>query len=94
MANFIALKAARDHRAGWSVRTDGLAGGPQLALYMSTETHVVSERAGDMLGIGTRGVRKIPVDDGWRIRMDLLREQLQRDRDEGIRPFAVVASAT
>jgi aromatic-L-amino-acid decarboxylase len=93
MANFIALKAARDHRAGWSVRTDGLAGGPQLALYMSTETHVVSERAGDMLGIGTRGVRKIPVDDGWRIRMDLLREQLQRDRDEGIHPFAVVASA-
>jgi len=93
MANFIALKAARDHRAGWSVRTDGLAGGPPLALYMSTETHVVSERAGDMLGIGTRGVRKIPVDEAWRIRMDLLRGQLARDRDEGVRPVAVVASA-
>ena len=53
MANFIGLKAARDHRAGWNVRRDGVAGGPPLTLYMSTETHVVSSRGADMLGIGT-----------------------------------------
>ena len=30
MANFIALKTARDHRAGWDVRREGVAAGPPL----------------------------------------------------------------
>jgi glutamate/tyrosine decarboxylase-like PLP-dependent enzyme len=93
MANFIGLKAARDHRAGWNVRTDGVAAGPQLVLYLSTETHVVSDRAADMLGVGQNNVRHIPVDDGYRIRVGALRDQIARDRDAGLRPFAVVGTA-
>ena len=93
MANFVGLKAARDHKAGWNVRTDGVMGGPRLAMYMSEETHLVSERAADMLGVGTEQLRKIPVDDRFRIRMDLLREAITADRAAGMRPFAVVGSA-
>ena len=93
MANFVALKVARDRKAGWDVRTKGVAAGPPLAMYMSVETHVVSSRGADMLGLGTEAVRQIPVDDGYRIRVDLLREAIRRDRGAGVRPFAVVASA-
>jgi aromatic-L-amino-acid/L-tryptophan decarboxylase len=93
MANFVGLKAARDHRAGWDVRREGVAAGPTLAMYMSEETHVVSSRAADMLGLGTEAVRRIPVDDGYRVRVDALREAIGRDRAAGVRPFAVVASA-
>jgi glutamate/tyrosine decarboxylase-like PLP-dependent enzyme len=93
MANFIALKAARDHRAGWDVRRSGVAAGPPLALYLSEETHVVSSRAADMLGLGTDAVRIVPVDDGYRVRLDALRDAIARDRENGVRPFAVVASA-
>ncbi|HSD49008.1 MAG TPA: pyridoxal-dependent decarboxylase, partial [Actinomycetota bacterium] len=93
MANFVGLKAARDHRAGWDVRNDGVLAGPQLGLYLSTETHVVSDRAADMLGIGWGNVRHIAVDDDFRMRVDELREQIARDRRDGIRPFAVVGSA-
>lgn len=93
MANFIALKAARDHRAGWDVRSEGIAAGPQLVLYLSTETHVVSDRAADMLGVGWKHVRRLPVDGGYRIRVDALREQIARDREAGLRPFAVVGTA-
>ena len=93
MANFIALKAARDNRAGWNVRRMGVAGGPPLTMYLSTETHVVSSRAADMLGIGTDQVRDIPVDAAYRIRMDVLRESIAADRAAGTQPFAVVASA-
>ena len=64
MANFVALKAARDHRAGWDVRREGVAAGPPLAIYLSEETHVVSARAADMLGLGTDAVRRIPVQRG------------------------------
>jgi aromatic-L-amino-acid decarboxylase len=93
MANFVALKAARDHVAGWNVRRDGVAAGPPLAMYMSEETHVVSARAADMLGLGTEAVRLVPVDQDLRVRVDALREAIARDRADGVRPFAVVASA-
>ena len=93
MANFVGLKAARDHRAGWDIRNDGILAGPQLGLYLSTETHVVSDRAADMLGIGWGNVRHVAVDDDFRMRVDELREQIVRDRRDGIRPFAVVGSA-
>jgi aromatic-L-amino-acid decarboxylase len=93
MANFIALKVARDRGAGWDVRTEGMTAGPPLAMYMSTETHVVSTRAADMLGLGSNAVRQVPVDEGFRVRLDLLREAIARDRADGVRPFAVVGSA-
>ena len=93
MANFVALKTARDHRAGWNVRAEGLAGHPPLTMYMSTETHVVSSRGADMLGIGTEGVRLIPVGDDYRFHVDLLRAAIEGDRAAGRLPFAVVASA-
>jgi aromatic-L-amino-acid decarboxylase len=93
MANFVALKVARDRRAGWDVRAEGLAEHPRLGIYLSTETHVVSARAADMLGVGTGAVRKVPVDPDYRIRVDELREAIRRDRDDGVRPIAVVGSA-
>ncbi len=93
MANFIALKAARDHRAGWDVRNQGVAAGPPLGLYLSTETHVVSDRAADMLGIGWSHARHVPVDEGRRMRVDELRTQIARDAEAGVRPFAVVGTA-
>lgn len=93
MANFVALKAARDQRAGWNVRDQGILAGPQLGLYLSTETHVVSDRAADMLGIGWANVRHLPVDGDHRMRVDELRTQIARDREAGVRPFAVVGTA-
>jgi len=93
MANFIALKVARDHRAGWDVRNEGVAAGPPLGLYLSTETHVVSDRAADMLGIGWANVRHVGVDEGFRMRLDDLRAAITRDRSEGVHPFAVVGTA-
>jgi aromatic-L-amino-acid decarboxylase len=93
LANLIALKVARDRRAGWDVRRDGVAAGPPLGVYLTTETHIVSDRAADTLGIGAANVRHIPVDDGYRMRVDELRAQIARDRDDGIRPLVAVGSA-
>jgi len=93
LANLIALKVARDARAGWDVRADGIAAGPPLGFYLSSETHVVSDRAADMLGVGAANVRHVPVDDGYRMRIDELRAMVARDRDDGMRPVAAVANA-
>jgi aromatic-L-amino-acid decarboxylase len=94
MANFIALKAARDHRAGWDIREAGVQRHPRLAVYASEEVHVVTDRAADMLGLGTSAVRKVPVDERFRMDGTALRRAVERDLDAGdVRPIAVVASA-
>jgi len=93
MANMIALKIARDARAGWDVRAEGVSAGPPLGFYLSTETHVVSDRGLDMLGVGADTVRHVPVDGSFRMRLDELREAVRRDRNAGVRPVAVVANA-
>ena len=92
MANFIALKVARDARAGWDIRKEGVAAGPTLGVYVSTETHIVSIRGADMLGLGMDNVRQISVGNDYRIRVDELRAQIAEDRAAGIHPIAVVAN--
>jgi aromatic-L-amino-acid/L-tryptophan decarboxylase len=93
VANLIALKVARDARAGWDVRAEGVAAGPPMGFYLSSETHVVSDRAADMLGVGAANVRHVPVDEGYRMRVGDLRSMVRADREAGIRPIAVVANA-
>ena len=93
MANFVALKAARDRKAGWDVRADGLRAGPALAIYASSEVHHVVDRGADMLGLGTAAVRKIPVDAAYRMNVDALRARIAEDIAKGVRPIAVVGSA-
>lgn len=93
MAAFVALKAARDAKAGWNVREHGVASGPPLTIYASDEVHDVNRRAADMLGLGTSALRDIPTDGQLRMRVDELRRAVAADRAEGRRPFAVVATA-
>lgn len=93
MAGFMALKAALCDRAGWDVRRDGVAAGPRLTLYASSEVHDVNMRGADMLGLGSAAVRMIPTDHAQRMRVDALREAIDADVRSGHRPFCVVATA-
>ena len=93
LANLVALKVARDGAAGAGIRERGLAAGPTLAIYASTESHVVQQRGADVLGLGAGAVRLVPVDGDWRMRVDALEEAIERDRAAGVTPAAVVATA-
>jgi glutamate/tyrosine decarboxylase-like PLP-dependent enzyme len=46
-----------------------------------------------MLGLGTDSLRKIPVDGQYRMRMDLLADAVRKDREAGVQPAIVVATA-
>jgi aromatic-L-amino-acid decarboxylase len=91
MANFTALAAARRAVAS-SVREDGFDGTPPLVVYASEEAHSCVDKAVDLLGIGTRQLRVIPTDEGFRIRVDRLREAIAEDRKAGRRPAIVVGN--
>jgi glutamate/tyrosine decarboxylase-like PLP-dependent enzyme len=93
MANFVALKCARDAGLGHDVREQGVRDHGPVALYASEEAHVVIRRAADMLGLGAAAVRSVPSDAEQRMRPDALEAAIRRDLDAGVRPLAVCATA-
>ncbi|MDX6533195.1 MAG: aromatic-L-amino-acid/L-tryptophan decarboxylase [Gaiellales bacterium] len=93
-STLLALAAARE-AAGLDIRRRGMAGRDDLAplrVYTSAEAHSSVEKACIVLGIGQEGLTKIPVDEQFRMRPDLLARAIEADRAEGVRPVAVVAT--
>jgi aromatic-L-amino-acid decarboxylase len=90
-STLVALAAARE-AAGLNVREEGLSGKPPLVLYCSEEAHSSVDKAGLVLGLGMRGIRRISSDGDFRMRVDALESAILRDYAEGRRPFAVVAT--
>jgi aromatic-L-amino-acid decarboxylase len=93
MAGFVGLKVARDRKAGWDVRKEGVLGHPPLVIYASEEVHNVNERAADMLGLGRDAVRLLPTDEEYRLRVDALGPAIEEDLAAGRKPIAAVGSA-
>ncbi|GAA3209398.1 pyridoxal phosphate-dependent decarboxylase family protein [Dactylosporangium siamense] len=96
MATVVALATARQRAAerdGVDVREDGLYGRPPMVLYVSAEGHSCLRKAAELLGLGSRQVRVVPVDDGFRMDVEALRTLVARDTRAGLRPFCVAASA-
>ncbi len=91
-----ALAAAREAQTDLRIRELGMAGRPELPrlrYYASTEAHSSVEKAGIVLGMGRDGLRRIPVDERFRMDPVALRQAIHEDVAAGIRPFAVVATA-
>ncbi len=96
-ASLTALAAAR-HRAlaqlGIDVRRQGVSGAPaKLRVYASTQVHTCVQKAVELLGLGSDSIRWIVVDEDCRISLDALRQAIQEDRQQGLFPFCIVASA-
>jgi aromatic-L-amino-acid decarboxylase len=94
MANFTALTVARNTNCGYDVRREGVlaARGP-FTVYASTEIHSCNQKAVETLGLGSDGLRKVPVMDDYTIDMDALARQVANDREAGMIPFCVIATA-
>lgn len=94
VANLIGVATARNHLAGTDVRKTGVDPQQtgQLTIYGSTATHGWAERSCDLLGIGTNGFRKIPVDHHDRIQIHELIRILGEDRRRGCRPLCIVGN--
>lgn len=93
MANLTALKIARDQKARSDVAVDGVAAAPPLAVYTSAETHGVVVRALDMLGLGRRALRLIPVGRDMRMITGDLERAIEKDLKASVQPIAIVATA-
>lgn len=90
ISNITALAAARQ-RVCPDVREAGITA--PLAVYCSAEAHYSNTRAIELLGLGRRAIRAIPLDADRRMRADLLEERIRRDLADGVRPMAIIATA-
>ncbi|UCG89125.1 MAG: amino acid decarboxylase [Gemmatimonadota bacterium] len=94
-ASMHAIAAAREQAAGLNVREQGLCGRPEvprLRLYSSEQAHMSIDKGALTCGIGTKGIRKIPLDESFRMRPELLQQAITQDRSDGWLPFCVVAT--
>jgi aromatic-L-amino-acid decarboxylase len=93
-SSLIALAAARE-AAGTDAAARGLGGRDDLGatrVYASVEAHSSIEKACMTLGLGRSGLRRIPTDTGYQMRVDALEAAIAEDLVAGVRPIAVVAT--
>jgi len=93
MANFLAVLVARNAALGHDIRKKGLRSAPQLTAYASAQAHGCVIAAVELAGIGSDNLRLIPVDETGRLRIDLLKEAVARDRAQGMQPFLIAGTA-
>ncbi|MBM3791579.1 MAG: aminotransferase class I/II-fold pyridoxal phosphate-dependent enzyme, partial [Acidobacteria bacterium] len=85
LANFTAIVTARRNR----LPEDFL----RAVIYASDQVHHSVAKAAILAGFPERNTVELPSDERLRLRTDLLRERIRRDRAAGLTPFMVVGSA-
>lgn len=89
-----AIAAAREG-VEQRIREEGMSGRPDLPLlrvYVSEQAHSSIDKAVITLGLGQRGLRKIPTDKDFRMDSRALAEAINEDKRNGYLPFCIVAT--
>ena len=85
-----AIIAARERATKFQSNKTGLQ--HKLVAYISTQTHSSLEKAIKIVGVGSENLRLIEVDEKFAMRLDLLEEQIQNDKNAGLTPFFICAA--
>ncbi len=93
LGNLTALLTARHLKLEQDVWKEGMSGGLKPALMVSEAAHYCVDRAAKVMGWGEEGLIKVPVDDNFVMRDELLPQYLAEAKAQGKTVIAVVASA-
>jgi len=94
-SSLVAMAAARESLAQLDIRRLGMSGRsevPPLTVYTSQEAHSSIDKAAIVLGVGVENVRRIPIDDRFRMQTDALADAIATDVAAGMRPLCVTAT--
>ncbi len=92
-ANHTALLCALVHTFPLFSRGGLRALDGQPVFYVSAQSHHSFIKAARFCGLGTDAVREVPVDSGFRMDVAELEAMIETDRDAGLKPFMVTATA-
>ncbi len=87
IANLIAVVSARE------AHEIGALAVPSQVVYLTSQAHHSLDKALRIAGLGEAVVRQIPIDAAFRMRADLLAEQIAADRVLGLRPWLILGAA-
>lgn len=87
LANMIAVVTARDAR---NIRSRDVE---RSVIYLSKQTHHSIDKAIRVAGLGECVIRYLPLDERFRIRAEDFHKQVAADKQDGLNPFLIVASA-
>lgn len=93
MANFVGLAIARNAKAGYDIRREGLSQHAPFVFYGSAEMHSSLLRAIELLGVGNQNLRRIATNDAYEIDTHALRDALVQDKANGLHPVCIVGNA-
>jgi aromatic-L-amino-acid/L-tryptophan decarboxylase len=87
IANLVAIATARD--------AHGLKGADfaSAVVYLTAQAHHCIEKALRIAGLGEVQIRRVPMDERFRMRPDALAPAVAADRSRGLRPWLIIASA-
>jgi glutamate/tyrosine decarboxylase-like PLP-dependent enzyme len=92
-ANFSGMAMALAAKFPQAVE-DGVASiGARAVAYASAESHHSLDKSAGLLGIGRKGLRRIPVNARLQLDCRALEEAIRQDLAAGARPFSVIATA-
>ncbi|MDZ4708310.1 MAG: aminotransferase class V-fold PLP-dependent enzyme [Saprospiraceae bacterium] len=92
MANITGLIVARNN-FDQRIRKEGIQViGKPMIFYASEATHSCQQRAAEVMGLGSNALRRVPVDENYKMRIEVLKEMIKADLSAGLAPFAVVAN--
>ena len=94
MANLNGLAVARNAKAGYDIREEGLQGGnrPELTVYGSSETHNWVYKACELMGLGRRAFKEIPIKEDYSIDLEACRAAIEADIATGKKPFCLIGT--
>jgi aromatic-L-amino-acid/L-tryptophan decarboxylase len=92
-ATLAALLCARERSSNFSQNARGLHGvDASLIVYASDQAHSSIEKAALLAGFGKENLRYIKTNDEHALDIQALREAIERDKKEGKKPCAIIAT--
>lgn len=87
IANMVALISARE---SFKFKAKDFH---KIVIYLTQHTHFSVEKALKIIGMREAILRDVAVDEHYSMRAEILKEQIKKDREEGLIPWLIIASA-